>query len=39
LSFSEFKKAMRDFGMILNDTETIILFKRFGKHFSSVNIY
>lgn len=31
LSFSEFKKAMREFGMNLNDTETILLFKRFDK--------
>jgi hypothetical protein len=31
LSFSEFKKAMKEFGMILNDAELIILFKRFGK--------
>ncbi len=29
LSFQEFKKAMRDIGMTLNDAELIILFKRF----------
>eukprot|EP01039_Chlorochromonas_danica_P002309 gene2309-2530_t len=29
LSFSEFKKAMQEFGMALNDTELVILFKRF----------
>lgn len=31
LSFPEFKKAMKEFGMALNDTELVILFKRFGK--------
>jgi hypothetical protein len=31
LSFQEFKKAMKDFGMSLSDTETILLFKKFGK--------
>lgn len=29
LSFAEFKKAMKDFGMVLNDTELVVLFKRF----------
>lgn len=33
LSFPEFKKAMREMGMALNDSELIILFKRFGKQF------
>jgi hypothetical protein len=32
LSFQEFKKAMKDFGMSLSDTETILLFKKFGKN-------
>lgn len=31
LSFPEFKKAMKEFGMALNDTELVVLFKRFGK--------
>eukprot|EP01031_Cornospumella_fuschlensis_P041281 gene41281-50383_t len=29
LSFGEFKKAMQEFGMALNDTELVVLFKRF----------
>lgn len=31
LCFNEFKKAMKEFGMALNDTELILLYKRFGK--------
>ncbi len=31
LSFAEFKKAMRECGMALSDTELVLLFKRFGK--------
>ncbi|RYH20233.1 hypothetical protein EON65_24130 [archaeon] len=31
LSFGEFKKAMLEFGMALNDTELVVLFKRFGR--------
>lgn len=33
LSFQEFKKAMKEFGMSLSDTETILLFKKFGECF------
>lgn len=32
LSFAEFKKAMKEFGMVLSDSELIILFKRFGSY-------
>lgn len=31
LSFAEFRKAMKDFNLPVNDTEIGILFKRFGK--------
>ena len=31
LSFQEFKKAMKECGMVLTDAELIMLFKRFGK--------
>jgi hypothetical protein len=31
LSFPEFKKAMREFGVELTETEIVVLFKRFGE--------
>lgn len=31
LSFQEFKKAMKEYGVALSDSETILLFKKFGK--------
>jgi Ca2+-binding EF-hand superfamily protein len=39
LSFQEFKKAMKEMGMILSDSELIILFKRFDLSKSGVISY
>lgn len=36
LCYPEFKKAMQEFGMALNDTELVVLFKRFGELFISL---
>lgn len=39
LSFQEFKKAMKEMGKILSDSELIILFKRFGMFSYIMNYY
>jgi hypothetical protein len=39
LSFPEFKKAVKEFGVVLSDSETIVLFKKFGKKLLERNTF